>query len=136
MHGCARLSIGWKSNHLFNGSKLPGSNTGSDLGYGSVFDSPRFSGSVGRHERRIRGFPVVEGINVNWARFPQPSFVSSEVGPRVRGRLPRRRSMPSALQFTCRRMEESDGMPCSCIFSTACGPGADLGSGSIIGRGS
>ena len=36
-----------------------------DLGYGYAFDSPRFAhGSVGQHERRIRGFPVVEGIDV------------------------------------------------------------------------
>ncbi len=32
-----------------------------DLGYGYAFDSPRFAhGSVGQHERRIRGFPVPE----------------------------------------------------------------------------
>jgi hypothetical protein len=32
-----------------------------DLGYGYAFDSPRFAhGSVGQHERRIRGFPLLD----------------------------------------------------------------------------
>jgi hypothetical protein len=36
-----------------------------DLGYGYVFDSPRFAhGFVGRHERRIVGFPVLQQIDV------------------------------------------------------------------------
>ena len=36
-----------------------------DLGYGFFFDSPRFAhGSVGQHERRIAGFPVLESIDV------------------------------------------------------------------------
>ena len=36
-----------------------------DLGYGFSFDSPRFAhGSVGQHERRIAGFPVLESIDV------------------------------------------------------------------------
>src|SRR5216683_4439344 len=36
-----------------------------DLGHGLVFDSPRFAhGSVGQHERRIVGFPVLEEINI------------------------------------------------------------------------
>ena len=36
-----------------------------DLGYGFVFDSPRFAhGSVGQHERHIVGFPVLEAIDV------------------------------------------------------------------------
>ena len=36
-----------------------------DLGYGYAFDSPRFAhGSVGQHERRIAGFPVLEEITL------------------------------------------------------------------------
>src|SRR5271157_4407454 len=36
-----------------------------DLGHGLVFDSPRFGhGSVGYHEQRIVGFPVVDEINI------------------------------------------------------------------------
>src|SRR6478672_9152642 len=36
-----------------------------DLGHGLVFESPRFGhGSVGQHERRIVGFPVLDEINI------------------------------------------------------------------------
>src|ERR1700692_3523428 len=36
-----------------------------DLGHGLAFDSPRFShGSVGQHEQRIVGFPVLDEINL------------------------------------------------------------------------
>ncbi len=36
-----------------------------DLGHGLVFESPRFGhGSVGQHETRIVGFPVLDEINV------------------------------------------------------------------------
>jgi len=36
-----------------------------DLGYGFAFDSPRFAhGSVAQHERRIRGFPVIDEMSV------------------------------------------------------------------------
>src|SRR6266478_4067883 len=36
-----------------------------DLGHGLVFESPRFDhGSVGQHERRIVGFPVLDEISV------------------------------------------------------------------------
>src|SRR5215468_5644508 len=36
-----------------------------DLGHGLVFESPRFKdGSVGQHEHRIVGFPVLDEINI------------------------------------------------------------------------
>src|SRR5664279_3336795 len=36
-----------------------------DLGHGLVFEAPRFGhGSVGQHERRIVGFPVLDEINI------------------------------------------------------------------------
>ena len=36
-----------------------------DLGHGLVFETPRFGhGSVGQHERRIVGFPVLDEINI------------------------------------------------------------------------
>src|SRR4029434_4038417 len=39
-----------------------------DLGYGYVFDSPRFAhGSVGQHERRIVDFTVLEGLALYYA---------------------------------------------------------------------
>src|SRR5450432_2228684 len=36
-----------------------------DLGHGLVFESPRFGhGSVGQHERRIVGYPVLDEISI------------------------------------------------------------------------
>src|SRR5438128_8756232 len=36
-----------------------------DLGHGVVFESPRFGhGSVGQHQHRIVGFPVLDEINI------------------------------------------------------------------------
>ena len=67
-----------------------------DLGYGYAFDSPRFAhGSVGQHERRIRGFPVLED-----RRLLRVRKLSIEVVPGG-SRLPRRPSMRSG-QYTCR----------------------------------
>src|ERR1700692_4152333 len=38
-----------------------------DLGHGLVFESPRFAhGSVGQHERRLTGFPVLDAIKLSY----------------------------------------------------------------------
>ncbi len=87
-----------------------------DLGYGYIFDSPRFAhGSVGQHERRIRGFPVVEGIDVNY-EVSAAEPLSIEVVP---GWVSFAEKTLDAfgLQYTCRRMEDPDGTQRSCIFS-------------------
>ena len=66
-----------------------------DLGYGYAFDSPRFAhGSVGQHERRIRGFPVLEGIDVYY-EVSAAKPLSIEVVRPGGSRLPRRPSMRS-----------------------------------------
>jgi hypothetical protein len=87
-----------------------------DLGYGYVFDSPRFDhGSVGQHERRIRGFPVLEGIDVYY-EVSAAKPLSIEVVP---GWVSFAEKTLDAfgLQYTCRRVEDSGGTPGKCIFS-------------------
>jgi len=87
-----------------------------DLGYGYVFDSPRFAhGSVGQHERRIVGFPVLAGIDVYYA-ISAAKPLSIEVIPGWVS-FAEKTLDTFGLQYTCRRMEESDGTPRSCIFS-------------------
>ena len=87
-----------------------------DLGYGYVFDSPRFAhGSVGQHERRIRGFPVLEGIDVYYEiSASKPCRSRSSPGG---SRLPRRRSMRSGCNTPAAAREDSDGTLRKCIFS-------------------
>ena len=87
-----------------------------DLGYGYVFDSPRFAhGSVGQHERRIRGFPVLEGIDVYY-EVSAAKPLAIEVIP---GWVSFAEKTLDAfgLQYTCRRVEDSDGTLRKCIFS-------------------
>ena len=64
--GRLRKAFRWLEQAItyLNGVKPP-INHRFDLGYGYVFDSPRFArGSVGQHERRIVAFPVLEELNV------------------------------------------------------------------------
>jgi hypothetical protein len=87
-----------------------------DLGYGFVFDSPRFAhGSVGQHERHILGFPVLEGIDVYY-EVSAAEPLSIEVAP---GRVSFAEKTLDAfgLQYTCRRMEDSDATLRRCILS-------------------
>ena len=87
-----------------------------DLGYGYAFDSPRFAhGSVGQQLRRIRGFPVLEGIDVHYElSAAQPLAI--EVVP---GWISFAEKTLDAfgLQYTRRRVEDSDGTLRKCIFS-------------------
>jgi len=87
-----------------------------DLGHGFVFDSPRFAhGSVGQHERRIRGFPVLEGIDAY--------YETSAAAPLVIDVPPGWVSFAEktldafGLQYDRRRVEDPDGTLCKCIFS-------------------
>ena len=87
-----------------------------DLGYGYAFDSPRFAhGSVGQHERRIRGFPVIEQIDVYY-EISAAKPLSIEVVP---GWVSFAEKTLDAfgLQYTSRRVEESDGTLGKSIFS-------------------
>ena len=87
-----------------------------DLGYGYAFDSPRFAhGSVGHQERRIRGFPVLEGIDVHY-EVSAAEPLTIEVIP---GWVSFAEKTLDAfgLQYTCRRVDDSDGTLRKCIFS-------------------
>jgi hypothetical protein len=87
-----------------------------DLGYGFVFDSPRFArGSVGQHERRIVGFPVLEEINVYY-EISASKPLSIDVPP---GWIAFAEKTLDAfgLEYTRRREEEPDGTLRKCIYS-------------------
>jgi hypothetical protein len=87
-----------------------------DLGYGYVFDSPRFAhGSVGQHERRIVGFPVLEAIDVYY-EIAASKPLTIDVAP---GWVSFAAKTLDAfgLQYTRRRVEETDGTLSKCIFS-------------------
>ena len=87
-----------------------------DLGYGYAFDSPRFAhGSVGQHERRIRGFPVLEGIDIYY-EVSAARPLSIEVVPGWVS-FAEKTLDTFGLQYTRRRVEDSDGTLCKCIFS-------------------
>jgi hypothetical protein len=89
-----------------------------DLGYGFAFDAPRFAhGSVGQHERRIRGFPVVEGIDVYY-EISASGPLTIDV---VAGWVPFAEKTLDAfgLQYTSRRVDQADGTLRKRIFSVA-----------------
>ena len=78
--------------------------------------SPRFAhGSVGQHERRIRGFPVLEAIDVYY-ELSAAEPLSIEVVP---GWVAFAEKTLDAfgLQYTRRPVEDSDGTLRKCIFS-------------------
>ena len=87
-----------------------------DLGYGYAFDSPRFGhGSVGQHERRIVGFPVLEEIDLYY-EISASKPLSIEVVP---GWVSFAEKTLDAfgLQYSCRRIESPEGSLSKCIFS-------------------
>lgn len=87
-----------------------------DLGYGYVFESPRFKhGSVGQHERRIAGFPVLEGIDVYYDMSASKPLVIDVVPGWVS--FAAKTLDAFGLQYDSRRVEEADGTLRKCIFS-------------------
>lgn len=87
-----------------------------DLGYGYVFESPRFAhGSVGQHVRRIAGFPVLEAIDVYY-EIAASKPLTIEVTP---GWVSFAAKTLDAfgLQYTTRRVEDPNGTLSKCIFS-------------------
>jgi hypothetical protein len=87
-----------------------------DLGHGLVFESPRFArGSVGQHEHRIVGFPVLDEINVYYdisASKPVSLEVASGMVSAAEKALD-----DSGLQYTSRRVESADGSVHKCSFT-------------------
>jgi len=89
-----------------------------DLGYGFAFDAPRFAhGSVGQHERRIVGFPVLEEINVYY-EIAAPKPLSIDVPP---GWISFADKTLDAfgLQYTSRRVAGADGNLQKAVYSVA-----------------
>ena len=87
-----------------------------DLGYGYVFDSPRFArGSVGQHERRIVGFPALEELNVYY-EISAAKPLSIEVPPGWVS-FAEKTLDTFGLEYSRRREEEADGTLRKCIFS-------------------
>jgi hypothetical protein len=98
-----------------NGLKPPIDHT-YDLGYGYAFESPRFKhGSVGQHERRIVGYPVLEAIDVYY-EIAASKPLSIEVVP---GWVAFAAKTLDAfgLNYTTRREEGADGSLQKCVFS-------------------
>jgi hypothetical protein len=89
-----------------------------DLGYGLVFDSPRYSrGSVAQHERRIRGFPVLEEINVYYdIAAAKPLSIDVPAGWIA---FADKTLDAFGLEYTRRRMEEPDGTVGKSIYSVS-----------------
>lgn len=87
-----------------------------DLGHGLVFESPRFArGSVGQHEHRIVGFPVLDEINMYYditASKPVSLEVASGMFDVAQKALDE-----AGLQYTSRRVESADGSLRKCSFT-------------------
>jgi hypothetical protein len=87
-----------------------------DLGHGLVFESPRFGrGSVGQHEQRIVGFPVIDEINVYY-EISASRPLALEVAPGSVA-LAEKALDDAGLQYTSRRVEDSGGIVRKCAIS-------------------
>ena len=87
-----------------------------DLGNGLVFESPRFShGSVGQHEQRIVGFPVLDEISIYY-EISASKPISLEVASGM-VQVAEKALDDAGLQYTSRRVESSDGRIHKCSFS-------------------
>jgi hypothetical protein len=87
-----------------------------DLGHGLVFESPRFGhGSVGQHERRIVGFPVLDEINIYY-EISASKPLALEVAPGGVA-LAEKALDDAGLQYTSRRVEDSSGTVRKCAIT-------------------
>lgn len=87
-----------------------------DLGHGLLFDNPRFGhGSVGQHERRIVGFPVLDEINIYYEILASKPL-ALEVAPGGVA-LAEKTLDDAGLQYTSRRVEDSSGTVRKCSIS-------------------
>jgi hypothetical protein len=87
-----------------------------DLGHGLVFDLPRFKhGSVGQHERRIVGFPVLDEINIYY-EISASRPLALEVAP-GNVAVAEKALDDAGLQYTSRRVEDSAGTVRKCAIS-------------------
>ena len=112
-----RKAFRWleKAVTYLNGIKPP-INHRFDLGHGFVFDTPRFGrGSVGMHEHRIVGFPVLDEINVYY-EIAASGPLSVEIAPAL-VEVAERALDEAGLQYTSRRVEAAGGNVHKCSFS-------------------
>ena len=87
-----------------------------DLGHGLVFESPRFGhGSVGQHERRIVGFPVLDEINIYY-EITASKPLALDVAPGGVA-LAEKALDEAGLQYTSRRVEDAGGAVRKCAIS-------------------
>ncbi len=87
-----------------------------DLGHGLVFESPRFAhGSVGQHERRIVGFPVLEEINIRY-EITASKALALDVAPASVADAEKALD-DAGLPYTSRRVEDSGGTVHRCAIS-------------------
>jgi hypothetical protein len=87
-----------------------------DLGHGLVFESPRFGhGSVGQHERRIVGYPVLDEINIYY-EVSASKPLSLDVAPGMVA-LAEKALDDAGLQYASRRVEDSGGNVRKCAIS-------------------
>jgi len=87
-----------------------------DLGHGFVFEAPRFGhGSVGMHEHRIVGFPVLDEINIYY-EIATSKPLSVEIAPAL-VEVAERALDEAGLQYTSRRVEAAGGTVHKCSFS-------------------
>jgi hypothetical protein len=87
-----------------------------DLGHGFVFESPRFAhGSVGMHEHRIVGFPVLDEINIYY-EIAASRPLSVEVAPAL-VEAAEKALDEAGLQYTSRKVEAAGGSVHKCSFS-------------------
>jgi hypothetical protein len=87
-----------------------------DLGHGLVFESPRFGhGSVGQHEHRIVGFPVLDEINVYY-EITASKPLALDVAPGSVA-VAEKALDDAGLRYTSRRVEDAGGSVRKCAFS-------------------
>jgi hypothetical protein len=87
-----------------------------DLGHGLIFESPRFGhGSVGQHERRIVGFPVLDEINVYYEITASKPIVLDIAPGNVA--LTEKALDDAGLQYASRRVEDASGTVHKCAIS-------------------
>ena len=87
-----------------------------DLGHGLVFESPRFGhGSVGQHERRIVGYPVLDEINIYY-EISASKPLALDVAP-ASVALAEKALDDAGLQYTSRRVEDHGGTVRKCAIS-------------------
>src|SRR5450631_2015895 len=87
-----------------------------DLGHGLVFESPRFGhGSVGQHEHRIVGFPVLDEINIYYEiSASKPLSLAIASG----GVAMAEKALDDAgLQYTSRSVEDAGGVVRKCVLT-------------------